>query len=176
MRRYPTHSAPKHRTAAASGTIGGALIDWGPVAADPNIRLGTATGRWLIVATVAGSGIAFVDTTVVNVALPHIGDDLGGGLAGLQWTLDAYLVTLTSLLLFGGSLGDLYGRRRIFVLGLVGFSAASLLCGLAPTIEVLVAARALQGVAAALLVPSSLAIISASFHPDDRAKAVGAWS
>jgi EmrB/QacA subfamily drug resistance transporter len=129
-----------------------------------------------LAATVAGSGIAFLDTTVVNVALPHISDDLGGGLAGLQWTLDAYLVTLTSLLLLGGSLGDLYGRRRIFVLGLIGFSAASLLCGLAPTIEVLIAARALQGAAAALLVPSSLAIISASFHPDDRARAVGAWS
>ena len=88
------------------------------MAADPDIRLRTPAGRWLIAATVAGSGIAFLDTTVVNVALPHISDDLGGGLAGLQWTLDAYLVTLTSLLLLGGSLGDLYGRRRIFVLGL----------------------------------------------------------
>ena len=85
-------------------------------------------------------------------------------------------MTLTSLLLLGGSLGDLYGRRRIFVAGMAGFSVASLLCGLAPTIEVLVTARALQGAAAALLVPSSLAIISASFHPDDRARAVGAWS
>jgi EmrB/QacA subfamily drug resistance transporter len=146
------------------------------VAADPNIRLATATGRWLLAVTVAGSGIAFLDTTVVNVALPHISEDLGGGLTGLQWTLDAYLVTLTSLLLLGGSLGDLYGRRRIFVLGLAGFSGASMLCGLAPTIDVLIAARALQGAAAALLVPSSLAIISASFHPDDRARAVGAWS
>ena len=148
----------------------------GLVPADPDIRLASASGRWLIAATVAGSGIAFLDTTVVNVALPHISNDLGGGLAGLQWTLDAYLVTLTSLLLLGGSLGDLYGRRRVFVGGLAGFSVASLLCGLAPTIEVLVTARALQGAAAALLVPSSLAIISASFHPDDRARAVGAWS
>ena len=143
---------------------------------DPDIRYGSTAGRWLIAATVAGSGIAFLDTTVVNVALPHISDDLGGGLAGLQWTLDAYLVTLTSMLLLGGSLGDLYGRRRVFVLGLIGFSGASLLCGLAPTIQVLVAARALQGAAGALLVPSSLAIISASFHPDDRSRAVGAWS
>jgi len=146
------------------------------VAGDPNIRLRSATGRWLIVATVAGSGIAFLDSTVVNVALPHISDDLGGGLAGLQWTLVAYLVTLTSLLLLGGSLADLYGRRRVFVYGLVGFSVASLLCGLAPTIQFLVVARALQGVAAALLVPSTLAIISASFHPDDRAQAIGAWA
>ncbi|MGZ4729087.1 MAG: MFS transporter, partial [Acidimicrobiales bacterium] len=146
------------------------------MAADPDIRYGTAAARWLIAATVAGSGIAFLDSTVVNVALPHISDDLGGGLAGLQWTLDAYLVTLTSMLLLGGSLGDLYGRRRVFVIGLIGFSGASLLCGLAPTIGVLIAARALQGAAGALLVPSSLAIISASFHPDDRARAVGAWS
>ncbi len=146
------------------------------MATDPDIRFGTPAGRWLLAATVAGSGIAFLDTTVVNVALPHINDDLGGGLAGLQWTLDAYLVTLTSLLLLGGSLGDLYGRRRIFILGLAGFSAGSLLCGLAPSIEVLIAARAVQGAAGALLVPSSLAIISASFHPDDRARAIGAWS
>ena len=83
--------------------------------ADPDIRYGSPAGRWLVAATVAGSGIAFLDATVVNVALPHISDDLGGGLAGLQWTLDAYLVTLTSMLLLGGSLGDRYGRRRIFV-------------------------------------------------------------
>jgi MFS family permease len=127
---------------------------------DPNLRFGTPTARWVIAASVAGSGIAFLDATVVNVALPHINEDLGGGLTGLQWTLDAYLVTLTSLLLLGGSLGDLYGRRRIFVLGLAGFGVASLVCGLAPTIEVLIVARALQGVAGALLVPSSLAIIS----------------
>jgi EmrB/QacA subfamily drug resistance transporter len=144
--------------------------------ADPDVRYGTTAGRWLIAATVAGSAMAFLDATVVNVALPHISEDLGGGLAGQQWTLDAYLVTLTSMLLLGGSLGDLYGRRRVFVLGLVGFSGASLLCGLAPTIGVLVAARALQGAGGALLVPSSLAIIAASFHPGDRARAVGAWS
>ena len=147
------------------------------MAADPDIRLSSAAGRWLIAATVAGSGIVFLDTTVVNVALPHINADLDGGLTGLQWTLDAYLVTLTSLLLLGGSLGDLYGRRHMFVLGLVGFVAASLLCGAGAHIEVLIAARALQGVAGALLVPNSLAIISASFHPDDRAPAPsGAWS
>jgi EmrB/QacA subfamily drug resistance transporter len=146
------------------------------MADDPNIRFGTPAGRWLIGAAVAGSGIAFLDTTVVNVALPHISAELGGGLAGLQWTVDAYLVTLTSLLLLGGSLGDLYGRRRIFIIGLLGFGGASFLCGLAPTIGVLITARALQGVGGALLVPSSLALISASFHSDDRARAVGAWS
>jgi EmrB/QacA subfamily drug resistance transporter len=148
----------------------------GALGVDPNLRFGTSAARWVIAASVAGSGIAFLDATVVNVALPHISEDLGGGLTGLQWTLDAYLVTLTSLLLLGGSLGDLYGRRRIFVVGLAGFGVASLVCGLAPTIEVLIVARALQGVAGALLVPSSLAIISASFHPDDRSRAVGAWA
>ena len=143
---------------------------------DSELRYGTSQARWVIGAAVAGSGIAFLDSTVVNVALPHISADLGGGLAGLQWTLDAYLVTMTSLLLLGGSLGDLYGRRRVFLLGLIGFSVASLACGLAPTIGLLIAFRGLQGAAGALLVPSSLAIISASFHPDDRARAVGAWS
>ena len=137
----------------------------GLMAADPDIRLSSAAGRWLIAATVAGSGIAFLDTTVVNVALPHIDADLGGGLTGLQWTLDAYLVTLTSLLLLGGSLGDLYGRRRIFVLGLVGFSTASLLCGLAPTIQVLIVARALQGAANAFLTPLVLAGLADASPP-----------
>jgi EmrB/QacA subfamily drug resistance transporter len=120
--------------------------------------------------------MAFLDGSVVNVALPAIEDDLDAGLSGLQWTLDAYLVTLTALLLLGGSLGDLYGRRRLLLIGLLGFTAASVLCGAAPSVEVLIAARALQGVGGALLVPGSLAIISASFHPDDRARAVGAWS
>lgn len=130
----------------------------------------------MILATVLGSGMAFLDSTVVNVALPAIAGDLGAGLAGLQWTVDAYLVTLASLLLLGGSLGDQYGRRRIFLLGMATFTAASLLCGLAPNIGALIAARAVQGVGAALLVPGSLAIISSTFHPDDRARAIGAWS
>ena len=140
------------------------------------IRFGTADARWVVAATVLGSGVAFLDGTVVNVALPAIAEDLGSGISGLQWILDGYLVTLSALLLLGGSLGDLYGRRRMYVAGLVGFTAASLLCGLAPSTGFLVAARALQGVGAALLVPGSLAIIAASFHPDDRGKAVGAWS
>ncbi len=140
------------------------------------VRYGSAAGRWILAATVLGSGIAFLDGTVVNVALPAIGEDLDAGLSGLQWTLDAYLVTLSALLLLGGSLGDLYGRRRMFVLGLIGFTVASALCGAAPSIELLIGARALQGAGAALLVPGSLAIISASFHAEDRGRAVGAWS
>jgi EmrB/QacA subfamily drug resistance transporter len=130
----------------------------------------------VIAATVLGSGIAFLDSTVVNVALPAIRDELGGGLAGLQWTIDAYLVTLGALLLLGGSLGDLYGRRKMFTYGLGGFAVASALCGLAPTIETLILARALQGVAAALLVPGSLSILQATFAPEERSAAIGAWS
>ena len=103
------------------------------------LRAGTTAGRWVVATTVLGSGIAFLDGTVVNVALPTIGRDLGTDLAGLQWILDAYLVTLTGFLLLGGSLGDRYGRRRVFIIGLVGFSGASLLCALAPTAGALVA-------------------------------------
>ena len=142
----------------------------------PAIRRGTPEARWLLAATVLGSSLAFLDSTVVNIALPTIGERFHAGTTGLQWTIDAYLVTLTALLLIGGSLGDRFGRRRIFELGLVAFTVASMICGAAPTIGVLIGARALQGVGGALLVPGSLAIISASFHPDDRAWAVGAWS
>jgi EmrB/QacA subfamily drug resistance transporter len=140
------------------------------------IAYGTPAGKWVLAATVGGSSVAFLDATVVNVALPSIASDLGTDLSGLQWTLDAYLVTLTGLLLFGGSLGDRYGRRRVYLCGLGGFTAASLLCGLAPSVTALVVARALQGVGAALLVPGSLAILSSTFRPQDRARAVGAWS
>ena len=141
-----------------------------------SVRYGSVHARWVLAACVLGSGIAFLDSTVVNVALPSIGDDLDAGVRGLQWSVNAYLVTLSALVLLGGSLGDRFGRCRVFVIGLSGFAVASLACGLAPTIDTLVAARALQGVAGALLVPGSLAIISATFHPDDRARAVGAWS
>jgi EmrB/QacA subfamily drug resistance transporter len=130
----------------------------------------------VVAATVLGSGIAFLDGSVVNVALPTIGRDLETDLAGLQWILDGYLVTLTGLLLLGGSLGDRFGRRKMFVVGLVAFTVASVLCAIAPTATMLIVARALQGAGGALLVPGSLAIISASFHPDDRGRAVGAWS
>ncbi|MHB9860175.1 MFS transporter [Streptomyces sp. YIM S03343] len=140
------------------------------------MRLSSARGRWILFTTVLGSTMALLDSTVVNVALPHIGDDLGASLAQLQWTVNAYLLTLAGLILLGGTLGDRYGRRRIFVIGVVWFATASLLCGLAPTADVLIAARALQGIGGALLTPGSLALIQASFHPDDRSPAVGLWS
>jgi len=130
----------------------------------------------VLLATVLGSGIAFLDATVVNVALPTIGEDLGAGIASLQWVVNAYTLTLSGFLLLGGSLGDHYGRRRIFVLGVVWFAAASALCGLAPSDEALIAARALQGVGGALLTPGSLAILEASFRREDRGPAIGAWS
>jgi EmrB/QacA subfamily drug resistance transporter len=140
------------------------------------VRFGTPIGRWILVATVLGSGIAMLDGTVVNVALPAIGEDFGAGVAGLQWVVTAYLLTLASLILLGGSLGDRFGRRRVFSIGVVWFTIASVGCAAAPTLGVLIAARAVQGVGGALLVPGSLAIIEASFHPDDRGRAIGAWS
>jgi EmrB/QacA subfamily drug resistance transporter len=120
--------------------------------------------------------VAFLDGSVVNAALPAIAKDLHGNLADLQWVLTGYLLTLGSLLVIGGSLGDLFGRRRMFTIGLLGFATASLLCGVAPSTAALIAARCVQGASAALLVPGSLAIISASFCDDDRARAIGAWS
>lgn len=140
------------------------------------VRFAEARGRWVLLATVLGSGIAMLDATVVNVALPRIGDDLDADLGGLQWTLNGYTLTLASFILLGGSLADRLGRRKLFVVGTIWFAAASALCGLAPNVEVLVAARALQGIGGALLTPGSLAIISASFVPADRGKAIGAWS
>ncbi|MFF8969061.1 MFS transporter [Streptomyces sp. NPDC014995] len=142
----------------------------------PDVRLASSQGKWILLTTVLGSSMALLDSTVVNVALPRIGRDLGAGLAALQWTVNAYMVTLAGLILLGGSLGDRYGRRKVFVVGVVWFAAASLLCGLAPNAGVLVAARALQGIGGALLTPGSLALIQASFHPDDRGRAVGLWS
>jgi EmrB/QacA subfamily drug resistance transporter len=140
------------------------------------IHFGTPAARWVIAATVLGSGIAFLDGTIVNVALPAIGRDLKTDVAGLQWTVDAYLVLLTALLLFGGALGDRFGRRRIFVMGLVSFTIASVACALAPDATVLAVSRAVQGAAGALLVPGSLAIIGSAFHDADRGRAIGAWS
>ncbi len=136
----------------------------------------SARGKWVLAATVLGSGLAQLDGTVVNVALPRIGEDLGGGLTALQWTLNAYTLTLSGLLLLGGSLGDRMGRRRIFQLGVIWFTLASMGCAVAPTTGVLIAMRALQGAGAALLTPGSLAILQASFRRDDRSTAVGAWS
>ena len=120
--------------------------------------------------------MTMLDGTVVNVALHTIGEDLDASLAQLQWITNGYLLSLSSFILLGGSLGDRFGRRRIFVIGTIWFALASLLCGIAPTAEVLIAARILQGVGAALLTPGSLAMIQGAFVRDDRAKAIGAWS
>lgn len=143
---------------------------------DETVRFGTVRGRWVLAAMVLGSGMVSLDATVVNVALPRLGADLHADFAGLQWVVNGYTLSLASLILIGGSLGDRLGRRRVFLTGVIWFAAASLLCGLAPNVGTLVAARALQGVGGALLTPGSLAILQASFHPDDRAKAIGAWS
>jgi EmrB/QacA subfamily drug resistance transporter len=130
----------------------------------------------VLLATVGASGMAFLDSTVVNVALPHIGEDLGTELAGLQWIVNGYLLATAALILLGGSLGDIFGRRRVFLTGVVVFAAASLACGVAPNVALLVTARVVQGVGGALLTPGSLAILEASFRPDDRSRAIGAWS
>ncbi|WP_231332302.1 MFS transporter [Actinomadura graeca] len=142
----------------------------------PDVRLGTGPGRWILLATVLGSSVAMLDATVVNVALPKLARDLGADMAGLQWTVNAYTLTLAGFILLGGSLGDRYGRRRIFLIGVVWFAVASVLCGAAQDVGMLVVSRALQGVGGALLTPGSLAIIQASFVSDDRPRAVGAWS
>jgi EmrB/QacA subfamily drug resistance transporter len=141
-----------------------------------SVRLAEPRGRWVLAAAVLGSSMAMLDGTVVNVALPTIGRELGTSLAGLQWTVTAYTLTLAGLILLGGSLGDRLGRRRIFLVGVVWFALASALCGLSPNIGVLIAARALQGMGGALLTPGSLAIIQATFFANDRPRAIGAWS
>ncbi|MBB5796417.1 MFS transporter [Streptomyces caelestis] len=142
----------------------------------PDVRLASPRGRWILLTTVLGSSMVLLDSTVVNVALPRIGRDLDADMAALQWTVNAYMVTLAGLILLGGALGDRFGRRKVFVVGVVWFAVASLLCGIAPNAGMLIAARALQGVGGALLTPGSLALIQASFHPDDRGRAVGLWS
>ncbi len=157
----------------------GQVGDQGRILAHPGagqVRLGLAQGRWVVLATVLGTGMAMLDMTAVNVALPSIGRDLGATLGGLQWIVSGYTLALAALILLGGSLGDRFGRRRIFVTGVIWFALASALCGLAPTMGVLVAARVLQGTGGALLVPGSLAIIQASFARPDRPRAIGAWS
>jgi EmrB/QacA subfamily drug resistance transporter len=140
------------------------------------IELDARTKRLVLAAAIVGSSIAFIDGSVVNVALPAIAEDLGTGLSGQQWIVEAYLLTLSSLLLVGGSLGDLFGRRRIFAFGVGAFGATSLLCAAAPTTEVLIAGRALQGAAGALLVPGTLALLVNTFPPEERGGAIGSWT
>lgn len=146
------------------------------MAAAPDLRLSDAAGRWVLAATVLGSTVVFVTTTIVNVALPAIGSDLEAGIAGRQWIVTGYLLTLSALILLGGSLGDRFGRRRVFLVGTVWFAVTSVLCAVAPNLPVLVAFRLLQGIGGALLTPGSLALINASFAPQDRARAIGAWA
>ncbi|RMI13053.1 DHA2 family efflux MFS transporter permease subunit [Cellulomonas triticagri] len=148
----------------------------GPTAAPASLTFGTAAGRGTLLATVLGSALVFLDGTVVGIALPAIAADLGATSAGLQWTVNGYALTLAALLLLGGSLGDRFGRRRLFLIGTIAFAAASVLCAVAPTVGLLVAARAVQGVGGALLTPGSLAILQSSFAERDRARAIGAWS
>src|SRR5438046_3128207 len=136
----------------------------------------TRRQRLTLFAAILGSGVATIDGSIVNVALPAIERDLGGGLSAQQWVSNAYLLTLGSPILIGGSLGDIYGERRVFAVGVAAFGVLSLACAFAPTIEALIAARALQGAAGALLTPSSLAIIVAAFSPKERGAAIGSWT
>ncbi|MGD0370757.1 MAG: MFS transporter [Candidatus Dormibacteria bacterium] len=140
------------------------------------LALGSPAGRWLLAATVLGSGMALLDTTTVTVALPAIGRDLGGGLATLQWVLDAYLLTLAGMVLLGAALGEVVGHDRVFLAGAAGFGVISILCAASPNGLTLVLGRLVQGAAAALLVPGALAIVSTSFTAEDRGRAIGAWS
>jgi len=140
------------------------------------IARGTPQGRWVLAAAVLGSGMAMLDGTVVNIALRSVGDDLGATVQQLQWVVNAYLLSLASLILVGGSLGDHLGRRRVFLFGVAWFAVASALCGLAQSPGQLIAARLLQGVGAALLTPGSLAMIQGSFRPADRGRVIGQWA
>jgi MFS family permease len=136
----------------------------------------TRDQRLVLVASILGSFVAFLDVSVVNVALPAIRANLGGGVSAQQWVVDAYLVTLGSFILLAGSLSDLFGRKRVFAAGLIGFGVTSLLAAIAPTATILIVARALQGATGALLVPSSLALIVANFTGADQGKAIGTWT
>ncbi|MDQ2728239.1 MAG: DHA2 family efflux MFS transporter permease subunit [Actinomycetota bacterium] len=147
-----------------------------PGRSSDELAYGTARARWVIAASVLGSGIATLDATVVGIALPAVGRTFHSGLGTLQWVVTGYALTLAAFLLLGGSLGDRFGRRRVFSVGVVWFALASAACGLAPNASVLIVARILQGVGGAMLTPASLAILQASFRPVDRPRAIGAWS
>jgi EmrB/QacA subfamily drug resistance transporter len=149
-----------------------AIIAAAPDVPDCEHRL----GRWVLTATILGSSMAFIDGTVVNVALPVLQRELGATVADVQWIIEAYALFLSALILVGGSLGDHFGRRRVFTIGVVLFTLASVVCGLAPTVGVLILARAVQGIGGALLTPGSLAIISATFSAEQRGRAIGTWS
>lgn len=164
------HRRRTHGSRSSTGESGSA-------AAGVALRLSSGRGRWIVAATVLGSALVGIDATVVAIALPTIGRQFHTGVAGLQWVTNGYTLSLAGLLLFGGSLGDRFGRRRMFVVGTVWFAVCSLLCGVAPNAGVLIAMRILQGAGGALLTPGSLAILEASFaDADDRARAIGTWS
>src|SRR5580698_8634855 len=150
--------------------------DEASILAQPCAEPSAANGGWVLATTILGSSMAFIDGTVVNVALPALQSAFRADIADIQWVVESYALFLAALILIGGSLGDLYGRRKIFVAGVALFSAASAWCGLAPNIGQLIVARGLQGVGAALLVPGSLALISANFPPKERGRAIGTWS
>src|SRR6476659_9416002 len=132
--------------------------------------------NWILAASILGSGAVFLEGSVVSVALPSIGRDFGLGMAGLQWVMNGYLLTLSALILFGGALGDRYSRAHVFALGLIGFAISSVACGLAPSLFALVAARIVQGVSGALVVPNSLALLETTFHGEARGVAIGKWA
>jgi EmrB/QacA subfamily drug resistance transporter len=163
------------------------LAEWKPSAGQPcdegviraspaTVPCSRAAAPWVLAATILGSSLAFIDSSVVNLALPALQADLGATVIEMQWVVEAYALALAALILAGGSLGDIYGRRRIYAVGVVVFAAASIWCGLAPDIAQLIFARTVQGIGAALLVPGSLAIISASFPEEERGRAIGTWS
>ncbi|PQZ84406.1 MULTISPECIES: DHA2 family efflux MFS transporter permease subunit [unclassified Brevundimonas] len=151
-----------------AGQVQGALA--------PVQSLTAARKRWVLIATVLGSSLTFIDGSALGVALPAIQRDLGAGPAAVQWISNAYLLTLGALVLIGGAAGDRFGRRRVFLIGVGVFALASMVCGLAPTVEVLIGGRALQGIGAALLTPGALALIGSAFPPEERGKAFGAWA
>src|SRR5262245_8004587 len=168
---------PQRPVRAGSAAMGDTGAMTAPASStEAGLRLRSASGRWVLFATVLGTTMAAIDATVVGIALPAIGKDFNASLADLQWVVTAYTLTLAGLLLVAGALGDRYGRKLVFQIGVVWFAIASVLCLVAPNAPFLIGARALQGVGAALLTPGSLAIIEASFHPDDRGKAIGAWT
>jgi len=157
-------------------TIGRLPCDEASILAGPCASRSSTAGRWILAACILGSSMAFIDGTVVNIALPALQTALGASLADVQWVVESYALFLAALLLIGGSLGDLYGRRKIFTAGVLIFSIASAWCGLAPSIGQLIVARGVQGVGGALLVPGSLALISANFSEKERGRAIGTWS
>ena len=136
----------------------------------------TRAQKLTLIATILGSGVVFLDGSIVNLALVHIGRSMHVGLSGLQWVMDGYMLSLSALILLGGSLGDILGRKRVYLMGMIGFGVASLLCGLAPNATLLILMRIVQGIFGALMVPGSLAIINTNFGKDDRAAAIGKWT